>query len=208
VYKSIFKRSLLGGWAVLIAGIFFVIFFPNDLLVPTIVWISGLVLVPVTIGYALFATARAVLRLLSGPAHRLSSAIERKTSGISPRRKWIFGVGAAIVLATLLLTSIELSIKSSRVYELSIQRADPSPRVIEALGQPIHVGWFVLGQLTVSSNGSGREALTIPLQGPRGKGKLDVEATRQEGNWRFSVLRFVADERPFTVDLLDEQRMK
>ena len=206
VPKSIFKRFLLGGWALLIAGIFFVIFFPNARWVPTVVWISALVLIPVTLGCALYVGARAGLKLVRGSAHRLSSAVALKASASTSRRKWVFGAGAAAVIVLSVLTFTELSLRSSTVYGLAVQKARASPGVISALGQPLHEGWFVLGKLSVSSNGSGQASLAIPLQGPKGKGKLDVEAIRQKWSWRFLVLRFVADGRVFAVDLLEDTR--
>jgi hypothetical protein len=181
--------------------IFFVVFFPNVRWVPTILWVSSLVLVPITFGYALFVAARAALKLVV-PA-RPPATDKPRPNHFKSRRKWLFGVGVGMVFILLLLTFIEQGLKSSTVYELSVEKADASPGVIGALGQPIHAGWFVFGQITESSNGSGQATLAIPLHGPKGKGKLDVEAIRQTGSWRFSVLRFVADGR--AVDLLEEK---
>ena len=117
----------------------------------------------------------------------------------------LLGVLAMAAFVASLLLSIEHTFKSSTVYRISVETARASPEVLGMLGNPVDVRWFVSGELSESYNGAGSATLTIPLRGPRGGGRLYVQAGRQAGTWRFSVLQFQPDGHDSKVDLLDER---
>ena len=75
-------------------------------------------------------------------------------------------------------------IRSSGACQEAVARAGASPAIVQALGAPLEVGWFVTGTLD-----PGRSAeITIPVTGPRGKALIEVVASRATGTWVFSTL--------------------
>ena len=90
--------------------------------------------------------------------------------------------------------------KSSDVYRQAVARADRDPTVIAALGEPISEGRFVTGGIKLE-NDSGNASLTIPLSGPKGAGKLYVEATKVAGAWQFQQLVFEDAQNHQRTDL-------
>ena len=67
--------------------------------------------------------------------------------------------------------------KSSDAYQEALAKAEASPAVQAALGQPIKEGLFTTGSINV--NGSfGQAHLAIPISGPKGKGTIFVEAEK------------------------------
>ena len=75
-------------------------------------------------------------------------------------------------------------IRSSGACQEAVARAAAAPAVVQALGSPLEVGWFVTGTLD-----PGRRAeITVPVSGPRGKARIDVVASKIGGSWTFSTL--------------------
>ena len=93
--------------------------------------------------------------------------------------------------------------KSSDVYKTALARAKHDPRVIEALGQPIHAGWIVSGNTKVTGD-SGESDLTIPIHGRKGQAKIYAVATRSEGVWQYSKLVVNVKATGETIDLNEE----
>ena len=66
------------------------------------------------------------------------------------------------------------------VYQDAVAMAKTDPRAIELLGEPIETGWQFNGN--ISTNNSGGEAIfSVPISGPKGSGRLEVEAERVGG---------------------------
>jgi hypothetical protein len=74
--------------------------------------------------------------------------------------------------------------RSSGACEEAVSRAESSPAVVQALGTPLEVGWFVIGTLNPGESAE----ITIPVTGPRGKARIDVVASKATGTWVFSTL--------------------
>jgi hypothetical protein len=75
-------------------------------------------------------------------------------------------------------------IRSSGACQEAVARASASPAIVQALGTPLEVGWFVTGTLD-----PGRSAdLTIPVTGPHGRARIHVVASKATGTWVFSTL--------------------
>lgn len=202
--------TLLIGFVLLIVGAFLVIEFPKagwNRYVTEIVWALSIALGSATLGFCLFLIIRLVSRLarqgpLQGTSHQ---GCPTSNSQSKRSRGWIIGfvaLFAAVVFIAALLGLIERQIKSSPVYEASVEQARGSGKVLETLGQPVVEGWFVSGELTESSDGGGHATLTIPLKGPKGKGTLRVAAGRRAGHWQLSTLQFVSAAYDSTTDLL------
>ncbi len=90
--------------------------------------------------------------------------------------------------------------KSSEVAQEALARARADPTVVEELGAPIEMGWFVTG--SISTQGlSGDADLVIPIAGPKKSGTLYASARRSDGVWQFYTLSVVIDGRPGIIQM-------
>jgi hypothetical protein len=104
-------------------------------------------------------------------------------------------------LVGLVLTIAMGSVKATDAYREAVDRAQSSPQVHAALGEPVKVGWLVSGNVHVSGP-SGDADLSIPLSGPLGKGTLYATARKQAGRWRYEVLEVGVEGRKDRIDLI------
>ncbi len=210
---KILQRVVLLGWILLFAGAFLVVEFPNapwNHAASWVLWILSIGLFFLTLGFCLLLAIRLISRLTRRTT-RLPAAIPPApitNPKLSTSRILILGLIGALAISAFvvsLLTYVEHEFKSSTVYRSSIATARASPDILALLGSPIDARWFVSGEISQSTGGGGEATLTIPLKGPRGRGRLWVQAQRQAGTWRFSTLQFLPDGHSPTIDLLNDQ---
>jgi hypothetical protein len=91
--------------------------------------------------------------------------------------------------------------RSSDVYKQALARAQADPRVIDQIGQPLQPGWFVSGSVNVDG-ASGDANMSIPISGPKGKGKIYATAKKIAGQWQFETLQVEVAGEPDRIDLL------
>jgi len=103
----------------------------------------------------------------------------------------VFGVGTYFMVSKV--------IQGTPVFAEALEKANTNPEVTAALGQPVTPGFMLSGEVN-ESGGKGTAHFTIPLEGPKGKGSLAVDATQSGGKWSFNSLK--ADLGGKTVDLL------
>ncbi|HEX6179339.1 MAG TPA: cytochrome c oxidase assembly factor Coa1 family protein [Thermoanaerobaculia bacterium] len=121
--------------------------------------------------------------------------------------KWvvIFGCLTPILLmagcAAALVFAVFSSIRATDVYEDAVLRAQNDPRVVEALGSPVKVGWWMTGNVSIN-NERGTADFVLPLNGSRNRGTLRVEASRDGGPWNYSILRVNVRGSDEFIDLL------
>jgi hypothetical protein len=110
-------------------------------------------------------------------------------------RNWKWLVALLVVLASLIVVSfiavvlfgVEALIKNSDPYQLAVRRATESPAVAEKIGNPIHIGWFVSGNVNFSGS-EGSVNLSIPISGPKGRGHIGVVGKEHAKRWTFETL--------------------
>jgi hypothetical protein len=190
-----------------------VVEFPNASWNPAAGWmllVLGPIFIVLTLGFCALLVLRPIFTVARRHA-RLPVAEPRLpiTNPRVPLRHSVM-VGLIGILAmsgfiASLLISIEREFKSSTVYRSSVATARASPEILAMLGSPIDVKWFVSGKISQSTDGGGEARLTMRLKGPRGRGRLWVQAQRRAGTWRFSALQFLPDGHNPTVDLLSDQ---
>lgn len=113
------------------------------------------------------------------------------------------GCFGLILVFVLGISALVFSVlKSTDVYEESLQRAQTSPQVIEALGEPVEAGWLVSGAVNVTGP-SGDANLSIPLSGPKGTGTLFLIAEKRAGAWEFDLMNVEIEGSGERIDLLD-----
>lgn len=128
------------------------------------------------------------------------------------KRNWKWAVPALAALGlsllagfvALIVSMVFGMIKSSDAYKLAVQRAQDSPAVTAALGQPLQEGWFTMGNIEVNGP-TGEANLQIPVSGPKGEGDIFVEARKSAGTWTFETLLVQVDTGGQRIDLLEEQ---
>jgi len=94
-------------------------------------------------------------------------------------------------------------LRSSEPFKQAIVEVQSNPQAVRALGEPVEVGWFVGGSISVQGD-SGHADLTIPVSGSVDKGTLYVTAYKSEGIWRFTRMELVTKKYPDHINLLEE----
>jgi hypothetical protein len=112
----------------------------------------------------------------------------------------VVGLCAAAGIVALVMGSL----KQSDAYKEALDKVRGDGAAVEALGEPIEPGFFLSGTVNVSGP-SGDAVLSIPLQGPKGKGTLYLEATKSAGRWTYSLLELAVEGVDERVDLLAEE---
>jgi hypothetical protein len=107
----------------------------------------------------------------------------------------LFGVGVIALIST--------TFHHSDVYQQAMVRTGSNLQVREQIGEPIHAGWIIVGDLKLNGE-TGSANFSIPISGPRGKGRIHVVA-QKSGVWRFTCLQVYVEGLPGTIDLLSIQ---
>ena len=115
-------------------------------------------------------------------------------------------IGVAVGGVFLIISVVMGAMKSSDAYKNAMTRARADQRVVAAFGTPIKEGTMVGGSINVSG-GSGQASLAIPVSGPKGEGKVYVEATKSAGTWSFQKL-LVQTPDGQTINLLEQPAAK
>lgn len=92
-------------------------------------------------------------------------------------------------------------VRSSDVVTMSVARAQEAPVVVEAIGSPLKVGFFVTGSFNISGASGSAEA-SIPVIGPSGRATLYVTAQRSLGEWHLTQLIIQFKSTGLRLDLL------
>lgn len=83
----------------------------------------------------------------------------------------------------------------------AVEAAALEPAIVEALGEPIEMSWVgITGNMDTDWEGS-RSDFSLPIQGPRGKAMLHIEASRTGEEWIYDRLEAELDGRDETIDL-------
>ena len=129
--------------------------------------------------------------------------------------KWVVPVGCLVPMLCCFsfvgatYFGVTKVIEGSPAFTEAFARASDHPEVQATLGTPLSPGFGLSGE--VKENGSGGNAnFSVPLEGPKGKGSLHVEARRVDGRWVFSVIEVVTGSKRIDVlgDVPDEEEPK
>jgi len=143
-----------------------------------------------------------------------ANSLTQSQIAVRPRswlaRKWKLLLGLLVGLMLLgvagifgIFTLIMSSIKGSDVAKESMARAQTNPAVVQHLGTPIEMGWFVSGSINVSV-ATGDADLAIPISGPKGKGTVYVTAQKSGGAWTYSVMNVAFEGSGERINLLGD----
>lgn len=95
-----------------------------------------------------------------------------------------YAVGIAIFCG-LLTMYVEKTMHGSGAVRVAMMTAASSPCVQQNIGTPLTTGPFILGDL---DGNTGSAHITIPVQGPKGEGKLMVDAKKTAGRWNVNAM--------------------
>ncbi|MCH9649321.1 MAG: cytochrome c oxidase assembly factor 1 family protein [Deltaproteobacteria bacterium] len=84
-------------------------------------------------------------------------------------------------------------VKGSDVYRDALALAETHPLVIESLGEPIATGWQFQGSVNLEGN-RGTADFSVPISGPKGSGRLYVEAEKRVGEWSYHRLEIELED--------------
>lgn len=96
-------------------------------------------------------------------------------------------IAMVLVFVALIVAMVFGAMKSTDVYKTAVATAKAHPAVTEALGTPVEEGMFLSGNTDVT-DASGNADLSIPISGPKGKGKIFVVASKSAGRWTYSTM--------------------
>jgi len=102
------------------------------------------------------------------------------------------GCCLGVILVPLLLGSLGIggafwALRKTTIQAEALDLAKANPQVVERLGEPLEIGWLMSGNISFE-NDEGSADYSIPISGPNGKGKLFVEAYREDSEWVFEEL--------------------
>ena len=136
------------------------------------------------------------------------------TPPAGPRKGWFgrnwkwFVPGGCLTIIVLIavfvgciLAIVEGSVKRSGAYTQALAQAQADSQVSDKMGQPVKPGWFVSGNVNVTGD-SGDADISIPISGPKGKGKIYAVAKKSAGLWQFETLQVEVEGLPGRIDLL------
>ena len=139
------------------------------------------------------------------PPQSTPEAGQPRRSWWSRNWKWVVPVGCLTPLLLIggcvaaIVMLVFGMIRSSDPYTDAVARAKSDPRVIQHLGEPIETGWWITGNVKIE-NDSGTADFALPLRGSRKNGILRVEASKDRGEWVYSLLTVSVDDGP-VIDL-------
>ena len=126
---------------------------------------------------------------------------------------WCLGCGCllpvlaigAIITATVWTTKSWIG--SNNAIQTAMQRLRSDPRAIEALGEPIEPRVWrenMSFNVTLGDNNDGTLETTLGVAGPRGEGRVEIEARQPRGTdtWKLERLLLHLDDRDEPIDLL------
>lgn len=105
----------------------------------------------------------------------------------------VSAVVAVLAISGFVMLVLSLTIglmRSSGAYQQAVAAARADETVIRTLGTPIEEGFFVAGEIQLTTHG-GYANLSIPISGPDGEATIYVEAEKSGNDWSFRALEVV-----------------
>ena len=125
--------------------------------------------------------------------------------------KWFVPAGCLtiVLLVAAFISGIVMivfgSMKQADVYKQALARAQSDPQVVQRFGSPIEPGMFLSGNININGP-SGEANIAIPIHGPRAKGTIYVEATKNAGKWNYALMQVAVEGEDTRIDLLHDMQ--
>jgi hypothetical protein len=109
--------------------------------------------------------------------------------------KWVVPVGGCMSLIVLFVMfvgsifyGVTTALEESQPYEYALEKINQDEVLTQQLGSPIEKDGMIQGSYNYS-NGDKTADMKIPISGPNGSGTLIVQATGEDDNWTYNVIR-------------------
>lgn len=109
--------------------------------------------------------------------------------------KWVVPVGGCMSLIVLFVMfvgsifyGVTTALEESQPYEYALEKINQDEVLTQQLGSPIEKDGIIQGSYNYS-NGDKSADMRIPVSGPNGSGTLIVQATGEDDNWTYNVIR-------------------
>lgn len=109
--------------------------------------------------------------------------------------KWVVPVGGCMSLIVLFVVfvgsifyGVTTALEESQPYEYALEKINQDEVLTQQLGSPIEKDGMIQGSYNYS-NGDKTADMRIPISGPNGSGTLIVQATGEDDNWTYNVIR-------------------
>jgi hypothetical protein len=129
------------------------------------------------------------------------------------QRNWGWCCGCGCLLPLFAIGAVALGtywfgnrlVMSNDAIDSALELLNRDPRAVEALGEPIEPR-FWRENTSINFGGRGKLRARFGVAGPRGEGRLEIEAHRKDGDgpWRLDVVRLHLRDHDTALDLLDE----
>ena len=117
------------------------------------------------------------------------------------QRKWaISGLVLVFVVLPLFVVSISGMLKGE-AYELSLSEIESNTEVTQLIGSPIHPGFFVMGNVTISGP-NGEASLQYSISGPKGTAEALVHAYKNRGKWVLQEIIVYSEVQHKTIKVI------
>lgn len=125
----------------------------------------------------------------------MDELIREKSWGVR-NWKWLVPITALliVIIAFLSLTSGLMSFAQAyaepALYENALEKACQNERVSEVLGtiQPVDKLTILEGNVVYAEDHNSVD-LTFRITGTKGKGKMDIQANKIDGNWEYELIK-------------------
>lgn len=152
--------------------------------------------------HPLVARLRALIQAHEAPG--LPPPLEAQHGGHRGLRTAALIALVLLAVAGLLVAGVTALLHTQNPYSLALERARSDPALVAALGEPIEASGLLGGRFAIGDEGDSAQ-LEIPVRGPRGDARLEVQAQRSGGSWKLLELRAeLADGRSFDLLHQDE----
>ncbi len=122
--------------------------------------------------------------------------------------KWAVPLGGCVSLIVVFIIfigsifyGVTTVLEESQPYEYALEKINQDEEITNALGSPIEKDGMIQGSYN-NNNGNKTADMKIPISGPKGSGTLFVEATGENGDWTYNVIRVEIKDNE-NIDLLE-----
>jgi len=146
-------------------------------------------------------------RISAQPAPPSPAAAAARPAWLQSNWKWFVpalgaaGLIAIAFFALFIFSFVRGVVTTSDPYKIAVERAQRSPQVISAIGEPIRIGWLIQGEISYTES-DGNADLRIPISGPRGRGEIILDAKKHGSRWTFQKLEVQVMGLPDPILLL------
>lgn len=122
--------------------------------------------------------------------------------------KWAVPLGGCVSLIVVFIIfigsifyGVTTVLEESQPYEYALEKINQDEEITNLLGSPIEKDGMIQGSYN-NNNGNKTADIKIPISGPKGSGTLFVEATGENGDWTYNVIRVEIKDNEH-IDLLE-----